>query len=181
MMALAEFEPEQTAERTRDATAAGSARGLCHGGQLIGYDLDANRKGALVLNEAESTLRSFAFDTYLERGSIAETAVTLNRRGHRSKQSTSQRGHHHAGGEFSTVSARHLRGAQALRAEGADAPFALQGRRWRSGDRFGGADVGLRRRGSSAPGHQTFWDTGVAPRVGLEPTTLRLTAARSTD
>ncbi|MEX2225959.1 MAG: recombinase family protein [Dehalococcoidia bacterium] len=45
MMALAQFEREQAAERTRDATAARADRGLWNGGQLLGYDLDANARG----------------------------------------------------------------------------------------------------------------------------------------
>ena len=48
MMALAEFEREQTADRTREATAARSERGLWNGGRLLGYDLDDNRKGYLI-------------------------------------------------------------------------------------------------------------------------------------
>jgi len=44
MIALAEFEREQTAERTRDATQARVERGLWNGGQLLGYDLDPDHK-----------------------------------------------------------------------------------------------------------------------------------------
>ena len=44
MMALAQFEREQTAERTRDAVAARSERGLWNGGRLLGYDTDTNKK-----------------------------------------------------------------------------------------------------------------------------------------
>ena len=43
MMALAEFEREQTAERTREATTARAERGLWNGGRLLGYDLDPVR------------------------------------------------------------------------------------------------------------------------------------------
>ncbi len=45
MMALAQFEREQTAERTRDAVLARAERGLWNGGRLLGYDLDPERKG----------------------------------------------------------------------------------------------------------------------------------------
>ncbi len=107
MMALAEFEREQTAERTRDATAARSARGLWNGGQLLGYDLDAHRKGFLIPNESEAVVVQCAFVTYLECGSIADTARRLNRQGYRTKRYTSRRGRHHPGTQFSTTSVQH--------------------------------------------------------------------------
>ena len=108
MMALAEFEREQTAERTRDAVAARSERGLWNGGRLLGYDLDADHKGNLIPNEAESVLVNFAFDTYLECGSIAETAIALNGAGFRSKSYVSRRQLEHPGGEFGTTTVQHM-------------------------------------------------------------------------
>jgi DNA invertase Pin-like site-specific DNA recombinase len=51
MMALAQFEREMTADRTRDAVAARSERGLWSGGRILGYDLDPDRKGYLKVNE----------------------------------------------------------------------------------------------------------------------------------
>jgi len=78
MMALAEFEREQTAERTRDAMAARSERGLFNGGQLLGYDLDSERKGYLVPNLEEAAIVNEAFDAYLQCGSIALVAEALN-------------------------------------------------------------------------------------------------------
>ncbi|MCK9520913.1 MAG: recombinase family protein, partial [Dehalococcoidia bacterium] len=45
LMALAEFEREQTAERTRDAALARAERGLWNGGRILGYDLDPERQG----------------------------------------------------------------------------------------------------------------------------------------
>lgn len=62
-MALAEFERKQTSKRTKDATLAREERGLWNGGQLLGYDLDPNRKGHLIPNEKEKALVNFAFDT----------------------------------------------------------------------------------------------------------------------
>ncbi|MCJ7510637.1 MAG: recombinase family protein [Dehalococcoidia bacterium] len=85
MMALAEFEREQTSERNREATAARAERGLWNGGRLIGYDLDPSRKGNLIPNPEEVALVNLAFDTYLACGSIAGTATALNRRGRRTK------------------------------------------------------------------------------------------------
>ena len=108
MMALAEFEREQTSERTREAAQARAARGLWTGGQLLGYDLDPDHKGHLIPNEAEAAMVNAAFDAYLTRGSIAQTAAILNRRGYRTKAYTSRRGRHHAGAEVSTTSVQHL-------------------------------------------------------------------------
>ena len=108
MMALAQFEREQTSERTRDATAARSERGLWNGGRLVGYDLDADRKGNLLPNEGEVILVNFALDTYLETGSIKLTTDALNARGYRTKAYTSRRERHHAGVAFTTSSVQYL-------------------------------------------------------------------------
>ena len=108
MMALAQFEREQTAERTRDATAARADRGLWNGGRLIGYDLDSERKGYPVPNADEVALVNFAFDTYLVTGSIKLTMEALNARGYRTKSYTSRRGIHHRGTSFTTSSVQYL-------------------------------------------------------------------------
>lgn len=108
MMALAEFEREQTSERNREATAARAERGLWNGGRLLGYHLDPNRKGNLIPNPEEVALVNLAFDTYLACGSIAETATILNRRGYRTKAYTSRRGKLHPGAEFRTTSVQYV-------------------------------------------------------------------------
>lgn len=108
VMALAEFEREQTSERTRDAFQARSERGLWNGGRLLGYDLPPEHKGYLVPNEDETAIVNFAFDTYLVCGSIAETAVAMNHHGFRSKVYTSRRNVEHAGREFAITTVQHL-------------------------------------------------------------------------
>lgn len=55
MLALAEFERDQTCERNRATTAARSERGLWNGGVLLGYDL-AEKKGTLVPNASDASL-----------------------------------------------------------------------------------------------------------------------------
>ena len=100
LMALAQFEREQTSERTRDAVVARAERGLWNGGRLFGFDLDPDRKGYLLPNDAEVVGVNFAFETYLEVGSIAATVERLNRAGYRAKSFTSRRGKTHVGGEF---------------------------------------------------------------------------------
>ena len=108
MIALAQFEREQTADRTRDATHARAERGLWNGGQLLGYDLDPNRKGYLIPNESETALVNFAFTSYLQTGSIAETRDALNQAGYRTKAYTSRRGQVHPGAEFNFTSMQYL-------------------------------------------------------------------------
>lgn len=100
MIALAEFEREQTAERTREATLARAERGLWNGGHLLGYDGDPENRGSLVPNAKEAAIVNFVFDQYLECGSITATAKELNRRGYRAKEYTSRRGTLHPAREF---------------------------------------------------------------------------------
>ena len=108
MIALAEFEREQTSERTSEAAAARAERGLWNGGRLLGYDLDPDKKGSLVPNPEEALLVSFAFDAYLECGSLKNTAQALNRHGYRTKAYTSRRDRHHPGKEFTLTSVQYL-------------------------------------------------------------------------
>src|SRR5436189_104922 len=81
---------KQTGERTSDATAARAERGLWNGGRLFGYDLDAEHKGYLLANEQEAGIVVFAFETYLECGSLAGTVEALNAAGYRTKAYTSR-------------------------------------------------------------------------------------------
>ena len=108
MMALAEFEREQTGERTRDAFQARTERGLWNGGRLVGYDLDPIRKGYLIPNEAEVALVNFAFDTYLDCASMVDTTTALNSHGYRTKSYKSRREVEHPGKEFALTTVQHL-------------------------------------------------------------------------
>lgn len=101
MMALAEFERDQTSDRNRETSLARSERGLWNGGYVIGYDLPPDgQKGTLVPNEREVALVNFAFDTYLKVGSILATAKVLNAAGYRTKEFQSRRGKFHPAAEF---------------------------------------------------------------------------------
>jgi site-specific DNA recombinase len=108
MMALAEFEREQTSERTKDAVLARAERGLWNGGQLLGYDPDPDRKGNLLPNERERVIVNCGFDTYLECGSILETARRLNERGFRTKEYRSRRDKFHPAARFRHASVQHM-------------------------------------------------------------------------
>lgn len=100
MAALAEFEREQTSERTREATNARSERGLWNGGRILGYDPDPTNKSTLVPNEQEAAVVNTAFSLYLETGSLAGTAEALNRKGYRTKGYRSRREVVHEGHAF---------------------------------------------------------------------------------
>ena len=55
LLSFAQFEREVTGERIRDKIAASKARGMWMGGNLpLGYDLPAEGRRALVVNEAEA-------------------------------------------------------------------------------------------------------------------------------
>ncbi len=92
LAALAQFEREQTGERTKDAMAARAQRGLWNGGRILGYETDPNRKGYLSVIDMEAEVVQFAFVTYLACGSIAETVRTLNAAGYRTKAYVSRNG-----------------------------------------------------------------------------------------
>jgi site-specific DNA recombinase len=108
MMALAEFEREQTAERTRDATQARSERGLWNGGRLLGYDPNPEHRSRLITNEDEAAVVQAAFALYRECGSLKETAAGLTARGYRTKSFTSRRGVEHSGAAFRLNTVQYL-------------------------------------------------------------------------
>ncbi len=95
MGALNEFEREQTSERTHHTMLARAERGLWNGGQIIGYDVDPLKKGHLNINPKEAESVRFAFDTYLDCGSILETAKRMNAQGYRAKAYTGRSGKIH--------------------------------------------------------------------------------------
>ena len=77
-------------------------------GQILAYDLNLDRPGYLIPNSVEQLLVNLSFDTYLDLGSIKETAEAVNRRGYRTKSDQSRRGKPHAGTEFTISSMQYL-------------------------------------------------------------------------
>jgi site-specific DNA recombinase len=100
MMALAQFEREQTADRTKEACKARSERGLWNGSILLGYDPDPEKRGSLRPNEQEAAVVRFVFSHYLVCGSIGEVAKEMNQRGYRTKRYESREGEYHEGNRF---------------------------------------------------------------------------------
>jgi len=100
MGALNQFEREQTSERVVSNMFARAERGLWNGGFILGYDLHKDRKGYLLPNQQEAKTVNFLFDTYLESGSVLDTARIANKQGYRTKEYASRRGNHHPPKEF---------------------------------------------------------------------------------
>jgi site-specific DNA recombinase len=100
MGALNEFEREQTSERTRANMLARAERGLWNGGQLLGYDLDPEKKGYIIPNEKERAIVNFCFDTYLECGSVLKTCEIVNPKGYHTKEYATKDGKLHPGKKF---------------------------------------------------------------------------------
>ena len=80
LLSFAQFEREVTGERIRDKIAASKARGMWMGGNLpLGYDLPAEGRRALVVNEAEAeTVRAIL--PGLPRARLGQRARGLARR-----------------------------------------------------------------------------------------------------
>src|SRR6266540_5363277 len=108
LIALAQFERETTGERTRDAVAARSQRGLWNGGRILGLDLDSERKGYLLVNEQEAEAVRFAFESYVSVGAFSETTAALNRSGYRTKAYQSRNGKEHPGVPFRLTTVQYL-------------------------------------------------------------------------
>ena len=101
IMALAQFERELTAERTKNNFYARALRGLSNGGTpFLGYDRDPRQPGRLVVNKDEAAVVREIFERYLEAEGLAEVAKMLNERGARNKIWTSKTGELHGGKEF---------------------------------------------------------------------------------
>ena len=92
MAALGQFEREQTSERTRVNMLMRAKRGLWNGGYVLGYDLDPNRKGHLILNEQEAQRVNCLFDLYLNEGSVVRVAKIAREKGIAGKSWVSRRG-----------------------------------------------------------------------------------------
>lgn len=99
-MVFAQMERERTAERTREKMQWRAEQGLDNGGQVLGYDLDPEKRGVRHVNPAEAKIVRLAYTKYLELGSLREVARWLNRNGYRTKSYRSRRGIEHPGRRF---------------------------------------------------------------------------------
>ncbi len=80
---IAQFERRQTSERISANFLARAQRGLYNGGAVpLGYELDPERKGHLLIRESEAKIIQDVFRTFLEKGTLTETGKALNKKGH---------------------------------------------------------------------------------------------------
>lgn len=83
LLTFAQFEREMTSDRIRDKRRAMTLKGLWSGGRPpLGYDLN---KKKLVVNQQESEIVRFIFDSYLESGNLTAVERACRARGYRSK------------------------------------------------------------------------------------------------
>jgi site-specific DNA recombinase len=96
LMALNQFEREQTADRTRTNMRARAERGLYNGGAIpLGYLPKKGEKGYLTIVEDEAQIIKAIFDIYIETGSVPDTVNAVAKRGFARPARTSRRGRHH--------------------------------------------------------------------------------------
>lgn len=89
IIALGQFEREQTSERVSVNCHSRAVRGLLNGGVApLGYDKNADKKGILEINEKEAEAVRMIFNLYLEQGSKNRTVEVLNERGVRPKRTS---------------------------------------------------------------------------------------------
>ncbi len=82
IIALGQFEREQTSERVSVNCHSRALRGLMNGGPApLGYDKNPDKKGLLVVNEREAEIARTIFQTFLECGSRAKTILKLREMG----------------------------------------------------------------------------------------------------
>ena len=79
MASIAEFERRQTAERVSHSFLARAKRGLYNGGSVpLGYRIDEERAGYLLIDPATVEMVRFAFQSFLRHETLAATTKFLN-------------------------------------------------------------------------------------------------------
>ena len=95
MANLAQFERKQVAERVVANMNSRASRGLYNGGPVpLGYVLNPERKGYLEVERSQAEIVRHAFQTFLLKRSLNETAKALNAQGLRMKRETQGGGRH---------------------------------------------------------------------------------------
>ena len=89
IIALGQFEREQTSERVSVNCHSRAVRGLLNGGVApLGYDKNSDKKGILEINDKEAESVRMIFNLYLEQGSKNRTVEVLNQVGVRPKRTS---------------------------------------------------------------------------------------------
>jgi DNA invertase Pin-like site-specific DNA recombinase len=99
LLSFAQFEREVTGERIRDKIAASKKKGMWMGGNIpLGYDASER---TLVINPAEAETVRCIFALYRELGCVRRVKEEADRRGLRTKCSTTGNGTTRGGRPFS--------------------------------------------------------------------------------
>lgn len=89
IIALGQFEREQTSERVSVNCHSRAVRGLLNGGPApLGYDKHPEKPGILIVNEEEAKIVNQIFQTFLNQGSRAKTVYQLHTMGIRPKKTS---------------------------------------------------------------------------------------------
>src|SRR6185437_1054639 len=93
VITLAQFEREQTSERTALGVYARGMRGIMNGVRpILGYDKDPSKPGSYIVNEEEAATVQKIFDVYLETGSKSKAIEQLKERNIRPKANRNSTG-----------------------------------------------------------------------------------------
>lgn len=84
---IAQFERRQVSERVAANMNARAKRGLYNGGSVpMGYVLDPNKPGTLIVDEVHSKSVQVAFEAFVKEGSLSKAVKWLNDNGYRLKR-----------------------------------------------------------------------------------------------
>ena len=98
---IAQFERRQVSERVLANLQARASRGLYNGGIVpIGYKLDPDRKGYLLVDPGQAEVVRAAFRFFLQEGSLTQAAKRLNQDGYRLTRNTQGGGYRPRLGHF---------------------------------------------------------------------------------
>ena len=100
VLVFAQLEREQTGERTAATMTHRAEQGLWNGGRVVGYDLDADNKGSLLINDEQAELVKKAYQLCIQMGSAGKVQKELNEVGYRTPAYESRRGKRHGDNMF---------------------------------------------------------------------------------
>jgi site-specific DNA recombinase len=107
MLVFYELEREQTGERVSDNYLARKRRGLWNGSQIFGY-LPGENKGHLVPDPIHANTVKLIFDLYEAKGSISAVRDELRKRGLKTREYVTKKGHVREAKNFSDETIRRI-------------------------------------------------------------------------
>lgn len=98
---IAQFERRQVSERVSANMQARAKRGLYNGGSVpMGYIIDPERKGTLIVDPEQAKTVKTAFETFIQEGTLSKTVKYLNDHGYRLKRFVQGGGAHMRSSQF---------------------------------------------------------------------------------